>query len=587
MKRLWTRQRSVWLLLAACLLLAGVAQAGTVSVHAFLDRTQVALGDTVTLNIQVDGTMQATQPDVSALNADFIVRGTSQSSQMRFVNGHGSEQILWAIALQPRHAGTLVIPPLTVDGHTTQALTLTVTGSPATPHGAPGDPVFIRVKPSTTAPYVGQQVDLDVRLYYVPGVGNGSLDMPQGPAIDLRQVGKDSNYQAQSNGRMYHVLERHYALIVQQAGSITLTPVTFDGQMGGQGGGFFGAFPGMSRQVSAHSAPIALAVRARPKASGKGAWLPARKLTLQLAGWPADGKIQAGQPLTLTLTEKAEGLPFESLPEPRLPKLAGARVYPDQPTSHTGTDGVWLQGTRARKFAVVMQQAGQVTLPAITLPWWNVTTGQPEVATIPARTLTVLPAPGTSTHATAPAAPSAAVAKHATSAPEASVTPGKLAPAAPTTTGVAQSHWLAWIAIALWAVTALLAFVFWWWRRKRRAAPVEARTATSPRPSTRQGQQVFVASLSNADTAAQGAALLAWARMTRPRLRHLGELAANLASPAQREAVGDLERARYAVGSATVDAEKLRAAFAHGFEWRQATADKSSSDTLPPLYPPA
>src|SRR6185437_16012332 len=91
------------------------------------------------------------------------------------------------------------------------------------------------------------------------------------------------------------------------------------------------------------------------------------------------------QPINLVMKLSAIGLPFETLPALSLPTLRGATVYPDQPATATANDGPWLVGSRQRAFAVVPEQAGTLTLPATTLRWFDVDTGQEQTAEIPAQ----------------------------------------------------------------------------------------------------------------------------------------------------------------------------------------------------------
>lgn len=572
--------RWLWLVLAVWIL-ATAAQAGNITVRAFLDRDHAQLGDTVTLNVEVDGTTQAAAPDVSALQADFDVLGMSHNTSISIVNGQGSTKTLWAIALRPNHAGTLRIPSLTVAGQATAPLTLTVDTAPATTHGGPGHPVFIQVEPSTRTPYVGEQIDFDVRFFYTSTVGSGSLNLPHGDDIDVRALGKGTRYQVERGGRIYRVLEKHYAVTPRQAGSLTLSPVTFYGTMAtpGQFGGFFGN----GRTVTARSDSIHLDVRARPAAAGKGAWLPARKLTLQLEGLPADGQVDVGQSLTLTLTEKAVGLPFESLPKLQLPPIKGVDVYPDQPHDQTDDNGHWLEGTRTRKFALVPQQAGTLTIPAITLAWWNVKTDHKEVARIPAHELHVLATTG-QTAANIPPAVAASAATPMAASAGSVATPADVQVSA-ASSSPSDNQALAWLALGLWLV-AVLAAGGYAWRRHRRAAPAPSLApGRIKNPNGRQTRQAFMRAAREGDVAAQCDSLLAWARSERPALHHLGELAAALQPGAQVDVIANLQRARYAADVEGPDADTLVAAFDKGFAWRGTPSAPAPGSVLPPLYP--
>jgi hypothetical protein len=286
-------------------------------------------------------------------------------------------------------------------------------------------------------------------------------------------------------------------------------------------------------------------------------------LTLTLDGLPTDGKLRVGQPLDLTMTVQATGLPYEVLPALSLPSPDGATVYPDKPVTGTRNDGQWLIGRRQQHFALVPARAGTLALPAITLQWWNVQTGHAEEARIPPRVLTVLPAAGTG----APTAPASTVAPARPAVAPAAVAP---APAR-----WAPFGWLVAAAALALVCGALLAW--WWWRARVVAGPAVARSAP-----IRSLRATFLALARGDDVAAQAHALLAWARAERPGLTNLGAVAAALASEAQRAAIDRLQQRCYgADGSGPVMG--LREAFSCGLQWRVTPAGEPSS--LPPLYP--
>ncbi|HTI96288.1 MAG TPA: BatD family protein, partial [Rudaea sp.] len=108
----------------AALWICAAAQAA--GVRAWLDRNQMQLGETVTLNVQVEGDARAQEPDFSALAGDFGMTGTQSSTSVNIVNGKTSSSVLWAVGLSPKHAGTFTIPALSVAGQQTQPLTLVV-----------------------------------------------------------------------------------------------------------------------------------------------------------------------------------------------------------------------------------------------------------------------------------------------------------------------------------------------------------------------------------------------------------------------------------------------------------------------------
>ncbi|WP_426690191.1 BatD family protein [Rhodanobacter ginsengiterrae] len=547
--------------LLALLLLPALAAAGTVS--ATLDRNSVQLGETVTLNVQVsDESMGVAAPDLSALRQDFQILGSSQNSSLSVVNGKASSQLTFGIALRPLHVGVLQIPALSVAGSQTAPLQLSVTAPDPAAAAASSKDVFMEAQVNPAQGYVGQQFTYVTRLYYIGRIG-GDAPQPQSiPGVEITQLGKGLNYDAERGGRTYHVLEQRYALTPQHAGQLTIPPVNFDGEAADphDPDSFFGA----TVPVSASAPAQTLQVKPAPADFGGSSWLPARQLSLSLDGWPTaqDAAPRVGQPLNLTMNLQATGLSYEALPALSLPPLDGATIYPDKPVTGNRQDGEWITGRRQQSFAIVPERAGTLTIPATTLKWWNVVSDRMEVAQIPVHTLTVLPAVGTAA-VTPPASAAADGATVANAVGAVTHTPWR---------------WIALLSFGLW----LLSLLGWWlWRRRR--AHAEVAPPTPVRSSTRSSQLAFLAAARGSDTAAQVRSLLAWARAERPAIQHLGELAAALDDPAQRRAIDALQHRHYAVTASPDVGASLVEAFKRGFAWRTTAADETSG--LAPLYP--
>jgi hypothetical protein len=567
--------RWLWLL---CLLLPLSAMAN--GAHAVLDRNEVHLGETVTLNVRIDNSMNASTPDLSALNNDFEILGASTNSVLNDVNGQQTAQVIIGIALRPRHVGDLQIPSLTIGSNQTQPLSLHVDPPNNSVTGADNHKdIFIEVTADPDHAYVGQQLLLRVRLFFDVNINGGTLPDPQADGADLRRLGGDTDYESMRNGKRYHVVERRYALIPQRAGTVTIPSFEFQGEaiepsdandpgLLGQGGLF-----GNSTPVEADSTPVTIDAQPTPSNWGKTTWLPARALTLDLQGLPSDGKITAGQLLNLHMTVEATGLPADALPEPSLPTIDGATVYPDQPTNTTQDDGQWLTGRRERGFAIFPQHTGTLTIPATTLTWFDVQSGQQQVATIPARTLTVVAAADG-----APATPSSTTQAAASTTPAPASSVPVTSSTATRFAGPSFWQWVAIVSAGLWLLS--IAAFLWWRRSRHKPASSVVPHATD---SARHLRHAFMEAARGHDSTLQAHSLLAWACVERPGLQNLGQLSAELNSDAQREAIEQLQRAQYSDHAAS-DTADLAAVFASGFVWRVENTSANDSP-LPPLYP--
>lgn len=569
-------------LMFSLLLLVPLANAATASggastgpgsrLHAFLDRDHAALGDTVTLNIEGPDALSA-RPDLSPLQNDFDVLGTSSSSNVQVLNGTSRSTTQLGIALRPRRAGTLTIPSLQIGSERTQPLTLQVAPAPSGAQGGPGDPAFLEASVSAPAPYVGQQDVYTLKLFYAGSLTGGQLEDPQADGARLIHLNGDTRYQTTRDGQSYQVVERHYALVPERSGHIVVRGPTFMGQMlSGGGNDPFGSFFDDGKPVQARADDITVDARAAPAGTGSP-WLPAQSVSIKLSGLPEGGRIKAGEPLSLTLSVDAIGVPADRLPEPQLPPLDGARVYPDKTRDATRDDGRWLHGTRTRTFAIVPGHAGQLDIPAITLNWWNVAQDHAEQARVPAHTLTVI---GSASGSGATPPPLSGSSTGAAYAP-------------PTTASGHEALWraIAIASLALWAI-ALTAFA--WWRLQRRRKPVMGGNdgPSAPSGNARVLRRGALQAARRGDVAVCERALLDWARALRPHLKSPGALRDALADESQRAALDQLERVRWKGGDAHSACAAAAQAFERGFVWREAHDGKNRADDgLPPLYPNA
>ncbi|MGA9828689.1 MAG: BatD family protein, partial [Rhodanobacteraceae bacterium] len=440
----------------ALLMVAPLARADASSARAWLDRNTMHLGETVTLNVEAEGSVD-TPPDFSALSTDFKLLGTQSSQQMSIVNGASSSKTLWAVGLEPKHAGKIDIPALKVGGATTVPLRLTVLTQPAGAQGQPGDDVFLDVAAEPSAPYVQQQVRYTVKLYYAFDMTNGNLDEPAAKGLAVQRLGQDKHYLATVGQRRYHVIERHYALRPEQSGVVTVPGLAFHGTAldASDPTGFFSR----GRSVGARSDAVELNVRPKPADWGGTPWLPAASVTVQDQTALPD-RVHVGDPVTRTIRVEAKGLAYEQLPAIKLAPVDGAEIYPDKAQTRTRDDGTWLYGERVRKFALVPEQPGQLTVPGYAVRWWDTAHDRVETAELPPHTIDVLPAGGTGTTAEPTSTPPVGTTSIPEVATGGSATASGTPSSAPPMGG--STRWWQFLALAgfmLWLLTLAL-----WWR---------------------------------------------------------------------------------------------------------------------------
>ena len=565
-----------WLVCVLAFVVAFVAMpshADAPTVRAWLDRDTMHLGETVTLNVESQGDAGG-EPNFGALSQDFTQLGTQSSQQVSIVNGSSTAKTVWAVGLEPKHAGRITIPALSLGAAQTAPIQLNVLAQPAGAQGKPGDDVFLEVSAEPLAPYVQQQVRYTVKLYYSFGLTDGNLSEPQADGVVVQRLGQDKHYLSTLGDRRYHVMERHYALTPEKSGTLDLPALMFRGNAldAADPTGFFSR----PRTIGARSDAVQLAVKPKPAGwAAADAWLPAESMLLKDDS-ELPTEIHVGDPVTRTVRLQAQGLGFEQLPELDLAAPEGAENYPDKPDTRTRDDGVWLYGERVRKFAFVPTKPGTLTIPGFSLHWWDTAHDRMETAELPARALTVLPAAGGKGTVGSVPAPAA----------QPDTQPADTAePAAPTIGTMAAES----TSLRIWQILAALGFLLWlltlamWWRSRRGVAAMPVVELPAAGASAQRG--AFLRACSLGELAGAERALVAWARSERPDVRNLGELAGRLQDSAQRDALAALQRARYAGAPVQGVGSQLERAFKGGIAWRDAAAPRKKNESvLPTLY---
>ena len=606
--------RAGWLLVLS-LLLTLFSTTLWAGVTATLDRSTIAEGDTVTLTIKAEGQhAQGAQPDLSPLQKDFNVLGTSTSQQMQIINGRMSSSASLRVELEPKHAGRIEIPALKVGGETTAPLTLTIADQPAATASQPGSALYLEteVEPHGGSTYVQQQIQYTTRLYYSMPLTEGSLGDPEPEHAVVERLGEDKHYQTTVNGQRYQVIERRYAIFPEQSGTFTIPPVSFTGRMATGGATrrpfgrmdsmieqFFGRDPfgndsffatpfgDPGKRVHARGEAVTVNVKPQPASYSAATWLPGEDLVLHDSWATQPPEFRVGEPVTRVISIDAKGLAASHLPDIAMPAIANMRIYPEQPVRESRTDGAVVYGHSEQSFAFVPQKAGRVTLPEIRLSWWDLKAGKERVAVLPSWNVEVLPGAGGVQGAPVP--PSAAVSKPPAQPAAGSPVPASPAPSPSATFKALLPYW-PWIAggFALLVFAGLIV-----WRRSRRRPPASqapvarepAAPATAPAPDPGGALRSLKQACDDNDARAAARALLDWAAARWPDNppRNLAAIASRLNDDAGAE-VRRLDQSLYAPGGVVWEGEALGNAF-RATAVKQPVKPKAAAGGLAPLYP--
>ena len=381
--------RRLLILITLCLTVLATSESYA-ELTAKVDRTVLDSNETLRLEIRYNGQVFTSEPDFEPLTADFEVLSNSRQQNYSNVNGKTQSYTAWTLQLRPKRAGMLPIPSLTFKNDVSNVVELRVRAAPTSVSADPGtQPIYTETTIDSATPYVGQQVILTHRLFTSVQLRDfGLSELTMDKAV-LHRLG-DTQFQKVINGRNYLVLEVKYAVFPQSAGPLTIPSLRF-GAYEVDNRSQFGVFNNRGNQIIRDTESKTLEVAARPAQSSIDGWMPSTAVIMEQR-WSGDqNSVTVGEPITRTITIRAEGLSAAQITPLPVPEGNGYRGYPDQPQLNELVTLTGLVATRAESMALVPNQAGEIVLPAVEVVWWDVKSNQQRTARLPSTTLKVSP----------------------------------------------------------------------------------------------------------------------------------------------------------------------------------------------------
>lgn len=534
-------------------------------IDATVDRERIEQNETFTLELTIDS-MADTQPDLTPLEKDFHVGQMSRLSNTSIVNGQITRSMTWSVGLRPKRAGQLTIPPVRIGNETSNPVSITVTEPRDEPPGEAD--VFITAEVDFDETYVQAQVLYTIRIYRAVATRQPMLREPafEGAEVLVELAGDEKSYEAVLNGRAYNVVERSFALFPQESGEISISPARFEARVLQNGR--------ISGRKVFESDPVTIAVEPIPEAPADypdAVWLPAREVQIE-DNWSREpDELRAGEPISRDITVSALGQLETQIPAIEPPQVDGVNIYPDRPVLDRQVENGGIRGVRTDQYALIGVKDGVITLPELELPWWDVEAGEWRVATVPERSVTILPG----ADAVPPPEPEVE--------PEPAALPEVTAPATPADPLADLWKLIAEGLAILWILTLLA----WYWtagrpRRERpEKAPAEVPTHRQQSRALKEARRAAI----NDDAAGVRHALIEWARLEWPDgpPRSVGELAERVSEPLKQE-LETLSAVSYGRGDAEWDGRATARAI-RSFSVVDDDDDAARGEVLPPLMP--
>jgi len=376
-----------------------LALAGEVQVTVTLGSTQVEVGQSVYMQVEVetDGG-RIGQPRFSGLDdVTVVARGTSSGTSIQVGGGQRFRRATktFTYLLSPHRAGEFEIEvEVEVDGEDhrpAEKPTLIATGEPVQSvieqgkaGDRPDDPtaeVIVWPVVDKASAYVGEQIVYELQIWERT---NGNLSVTSTPTFKdfwsenllpedrSRRRPPVSGLIAGVPYSIHQTLRR--ALFPQKAGTATIggPEIQLQPMVGLFGGG------GAPRTFVGRS--LAIEVLPLPAEGQPPGFRPNNVGQLSIAAEVDRKQLRQGEAVRLTIRIAGAGnIALIELPE--LPELDGLRSYepkPQTPKFQTGKGK--LEGSRVYTMLVVADQAGELTIPAIELPYFDPSTATYQIA---------------------------------------------------------------------------------------------------------------------------------------------------------------------------------------------------------------
>jgi len=376
-----------------------VCSASELNITAAVDKNQASLDDYIVLKVTVEGTREEPMmPDLSAFK--FQSRGTS--SQMTIINGRMSSKLEYNYILYPQKTGAFTIGPFILDANGKQIKSnpLTVTISKSEPQDKQTDEVFVTASVDNANPYLNEQIIYT--LLFCRRVKIASASLTEQPSFDgflVESLGKEKEYQKVINGQQYLVTEIRQALFPLKTGLIEISPSTLQAAVVSQkrsrrgGEPFFDdSFFGFTESVpkAFRTEPISVMVKTLP-VEGKPADFKNLVGDFSLTSQLGKNRAVAGESITLTVTVSGTGN-LKNIQNIDMGQLQNFKVYDDKPVFEPALINGKIGGKLVIKKALVPLVPGSITVPAISISYFDPAAQSYKAAAGPASVVSVSPA---------------------------------------------------------------------------------------------------------------------------------------------------------------------------------------------------
>ena len=343
------------------------------------NKDTLAPGETFEIVVTANGVADEDDLDVSPVEENFELVEVVFDKYSYLVNLQLSNTSSWFLRLKPKFYGVQEFPALSLNGVKSDTMEIQVERSSQASVSNADTDVRIETELFADSAIVGQDVVYAITIYQDLEVIRPRIYQSFPASIQARQIGKDENVVEYRAGQQVTFMRRFYLLKPQDIGRYTIPSPTFTGIARQRNRGNFGRIFSTEKDVSIQGASSDISVQPAPEFLSSDS-LVASKLTLS-ASWQQPS-FQVGNANVLTLTLSAHDLYVERLPDINVLLPSSLRSYPENSVAEQSVIGDTLVASLTKTLAVIPSVEGEIKVPQLSLPWYNVSTGKMEEAVL-------------------------------------------------------------------------------------------------------------------------------------------------------------------------------------------------------------
>lgn len=234
--------------------------------------------------------------------------------------------------------------------------------------------------------YLGQPVEVSVGIFtptwFTKGVNFGNIKVNGAFTIYFRSVSTSKKI----NGKNYAGVVAIYNVFPYDDEDLVFPSLEMVVETPDEGG-----FKGIKRSVKTKSTDIV--VKAVPNGYNANDWLVANNVSVN-ESWQGDLKtVKVGDVIQRSVYRKAYGTVSELIPPVFWDSIQGVSIYPSRSSINTEKTKTSISATRTESVRYLFEKEGTVTLPEITITWWNPNQNKLLKRTLKEKIIDVLPNP--------------------------------------------------------------------------------------------------------------------------------------------------------------------------------------------------